>query len=94
MTVDQAPVATDTLPEFVTTDLSLASSFIPVELLQSIASLITQIDRSLYGMRSEFDAQTASFHRSDWAAFNPVSSPINSSGHGSEYDFAGWANSI
>lgn len=68
----------DSLPELNAIDLSLASSFIPGELFQSIVSLITQIDLSLYGMNSQFDAATAAIFPTDFSDFSLSSSPINS----------------
>jgi len=69
----------DTLPGMNSTDLSLASTVIPADLFNSIVSQITQIDLSLFGMNSQFDAATAAISPTDFTDFSQSSSPINSS---------------
>lgn len=69
----------DTLPGMNTTDLSLASTVIPADLFNSIVSQITQIDLSLFGMNSQFDAASAAISPRDFTDFSQSSSPINSS---------------
>lgn len=85
MLLESALISTDSLPDYISTDLSLASSLIPKEVLQGIADLITQIDLSLYGMSSQFDATTATIARSDYIDFNDTFSPINSSSHSQDF---------
>ena len=74
----QIPEAMDSLPGMASTDLTLAATFIPADLLQSIAELITRIDLSLYGMNSQFDPDSASIFRSDFADIFQPSTPIHS----------------
>ena len=74
----QIPEAMDSLPGMASMDLTLAATFIPADLLQSIADLITRIDLSLYGMNSQFDPDTASIFRSDFADIFQPSTPIHS----------------
>ena len=74
----QIPEAMDSLPGMASTELALAATFIPAELLQSIADLITRIDSSLYGMNGHFDPDTASIFRSDFADIFQPSTPIHS----------------
>lgn len=68
----------ETLPGINRIDLSLASSFIPADLFNSIVSQITQIDLSLFGMNSQFDAANATIFPTDFSDFSQSSSPINS----------------
>ena len=68
----------DSLPNLNSIDLSLASSFIPGDLFNSIVSLITQIDLSLYGMNSHYDADNAAISPSVFSDFVQPSAPINS----------------
>lgn len=74
----QIPQAMDSLPGMASTDLTLAATFIPADLLQSIADLITRIDLSLFGMNGQFDPDSASIFRSDFADIFQPSTPIHS----------------
>lgn len=74
----QIPEIMDSLPGMINTDLTLAATFIPADLLQSIADLITRIDLSLYGMNGQFDPDSASIFRSDFADIFQPSTPIHS----------------
>lgn len=74
----QIPEPMDSLPAMANTDLTLAATFIPADLLQCIADLITRIDLSLYGMNGQFDPDTASIFRSDFADIFQPSTPIHS----------------
>lgn len=68
----------DSLPNLNSIDLSLASSFIPGDLFISIVSFITQIDLSLYGMNSHFDADNAAISPSVFSDFVQPAAPISS----------------
>jgi hypothetical protein len=78
MPLESTLIFTDTLPDRVSTDLSLASTFIPSEQLQGIAQWITQIDMSLYGIESQFDADSAQISHSADVELNCTVCPINS----------------
>jgi hypothetical protein len=69
----------DSLPGLNPIDLSLASSFIPGDLFQSIVSQITQIDLTLFGMHNQFDPSTSALSPSCFTDFFQSASPINSS---------------
>ncbi|MCR2747896.1 hypothetical protein [Limnobacter parvus] len=82
--LSQSPVTVglesmDSLPGSNLIDLSLASSFIPGDLFQSIVSQIAQIDLSLFGMHNQFDPLTSALSPSCFADFFQSTSPINSS---------------
>lgn len=68
----------DSLPGLNTTDLSLASSFIPKAMFHSIVHHINQIDLSLYGMNKQFDSLNSALSPVDFTDFNRSASPIHS----------------
>jgi hypothetical protein len=85
MAPESSLVFTDTLPDHVNTDLSLASTFIPPELLEGIAQLITRIDMSIYGIDSRFDALSATISHSSDFELNGTFSSINSAANTQDF---------